>query len=110
MSILTIVSAFVYPRISGYIQMSNEHYRKNQEYMVNKALTQYYALTGRYYIDPLHTPMDGEITNPDDMLDELRNRTGALLKESGANYKYIKKGGEDAPYWYISKVEIQMIP
>jgi prepilin-type N-terminal cleavage/methylation domain-containing protein len=110
MTILTIVSAFVYPKIAGYMQTSNEHYRQNQEYMVNKALVQYYALTGRYYIDASHTAMDSEITNADDMLDELKKKTGAFLKDSGSNYKYIKKGGADAPDWYISKVEVQLIP
>jgi hypothetical protein len=51
--------------------------------------------------------MDTEITDPGDMLDELKKKTGAMLSDSGTNYRYIKRKGDAG---YISKVEVQLMP
>ena len=55
MAILVIIAAITYPRIAGYMEMNREMQRSNHEYMVNKALMQYYALTGGYYKAPYNT-------------------------------------------------------
>jgi prepilin-type N-terminal cleavage/methylation domain-containing protein len=96
MAILTIVSAIAYPRIASYMEMNREEHRKNHEYMVNKALMQYYALTGSYYKAPYRndgTVMDDD--HADQMLEDLRDITGAMINNADDRYKYIKTDGHD---------------
>lgn len=95
MAILTIVSAIAYPRIAGYMEMNREEFRKNHEYMVNKALMQYYALTGSYYKAPykINDTLDPEPAK--DMLKALKEITGAMIENTDDRYQYIKTDGHD---------------
>ena len=97
MAILAILSAFAYPRIAGYMEMNREKHRANHEYMVNKALMQYYALRGSYYKAQYLT---NEIMADDDaraMIDELKRITGAQIEDPVGTYKYKKAEGYDDP-------------
>lgn len=97
MAILAILSAFAYPRIAGYMEMNREKHRANHEYMVNKALMQYYALRGSYYKAQYLT---NEIMSDDDaraMIDELKRITGAQIEDPVGTYKYKKAEGYDDP-------------
>lgn len=97
MAILTIVSAIAYPRIAGYMEENREKHRANHEYMVNKALMQYYALRGSYYKAQYLT---NEIMSDDDaraMIDELKRITGAQIEDPVGTYKYKKAEGYDDP-------------
>lgn len=97
MAILAILSAFAYPRIAGYMEMNREKHRANHEYMVNKALMQYYALRGSYYKAQYLT---NEIMADDDaraMIDELKRITGAQIEDPDGTYKYKKAEGYDDP-------------
>lgn len=95
-AIILILSLAAYPRISGYMESRREQYRQNQEYMVNKALMQYYAMTGRYYSVTVSGcgDIDGdgsdeaqlEATDVETLFSELRNKTGATV--SAGDYEY----------------------
>ncbi len=95
MAILAILSAFAYPRIAGYMEMNREKHRANHEYMVNKALMQYYALTGSYYKAPykINDTLDPEPAK--DMLKALKEITGAMIENTDDRYQYIKTDGHD---------------
>lgn len=97
LAIIAILSLIAYPRISGYMESRQEKYRQNQEYMVNKALMQYYAITGRYYsveIGSERRDIDGDSkyegpldnTTAKALFKELRSRTGATV--SAGEYEY----------------------
>lgn len=105
MALITIVASAAYPRIAGYIRANKETYRANQEYLVNKALIQYYALTGAYYKPADDYLTWDEITDADAMIAELNNRTGALISSHSDEYKYIKAEGSDIS----GKVDIRKI-
>lgn len=110
-AVLTVIISFAVPKITGYIDMNEEKYRKNQEYIVNKALTQYYALTGKYYKSTCAT--GDPIINSDVMLTELNNKTGSLIDNSAGIYQYIKDDGSDDPdpnKRYVSKVKVLLNP
>lgn len=100
MAIIAILGSAVYPRISGYIRANNEKFRTNQEYAVNKALVQYYALTGKY-VTGKYGATEYYITDElsdlhaDAMIDELNKKTGAMLGNASGEYKYIKVDGCD---------------
>lgn len=96
-AIILILSLAAYPGISGYMESRQEKYRQNQEYMVNKALMQYYAMTGRYYSVTVSNgglDIDGdgsneallEETDVEALFRELRNKTGATV--SAGDYEY----------------------
>lgn len=46
--IIGIISSIIYPSLSRAADMSREIERSRHEYVLNKALKQYYALTGKY--------------------------------------------------------------
>lgn len=105
LSIIAVVSAFAYPRITGYMQMRQEQYRENQEYLVNKALMQYYALTGRYYVADC---IDGGIVRaPADMFEELRDKTGAFISDP-AEYQYRNEKEIDGADVIISRIKTEL--
>jgi prepilin-type N-terminal cleavage/methylation domain-containing protein len=96
-AIILILSLAAYPGISGYLESRQEQYRQNQEYVVNKALMQYYAMTGRYYSATVNNgglDIDGdssdeallEDTDVEALFKELRNKTGATV--SAGDYEY----------------------
>ncbi|HEX2947248.1 MAG TPA: type II secretion system protein [Clostridia bacterium] len=97
LAIIVILSLVAYPRLSGYMESRQERYRQNQEYMVNKALMQYYAMTGRYYNAEVST--DRRDIDGDDKIEgllgdaavealfmELGSKTGATV--SAGEYEY----------------------
>jgi prepilin-type N-terminal cleavage/methylation domain-containing protein len=95
MAILVIIAAITYPRIAGYMEMNREMQRSNHEYMVNKALMQYYALTGGYYKAPYNTGDTIPDGDAGEMVSRLAKITGALVEETD-KYVYIKTEGQDA--------------
>lgn len=48
LAIIAIMAATMFPSLQAYRQRGNEQEREHHEYMLNKAVKQYYALTGRY--------------------------------------------------------------
>lgn len=100
MAIIAILGSAVYPRISGYMSANKENFRANQEYAVNKALVQYYALTGKYVTgeyDSTEYFASDELSDlhADAMIEELNKKTGAMLGNAPSEYKYIKVDGSD---------------
>lgn len=96
-AIMLILSLAAYPGISGYLESRREQYRQNQEYIVNKALMQYYAMTGRYCSVTVSNgglDKDGDgsneallkATDVEALFKELRNKTGATIK--AGDYEY----------------------
>lgn len=77
--------------------MKNDMQRENHEYLVNKALMQYYALTGRFYRAPYVT--NESMLEPDAaaMVSELAEKTGALIEDPTGKYEYVKTDGYDDP-------------
>lgn len=112
MAILAILSAFAYPRIAGYMEMNREKHRANHEYMVNKALMQYYALTGRYY---MISDMTGRTMSDDQartMIQDIKSITGALIEDPTGTYEYEISGEEvdpDSDTWIIKSVKVKEI-
>ena len=110
--ILAILSAAAYPRISGYMKLSRDQYRANHEYLVNKALMQYYALTGRYY---MISDMTGRTMSDDQaktMIKDLKAITGALIEDPTGTYVYEISGEEvdpDSDTWIIKSVKVKEI-
>jgi len=74
LAIIGIMATTAYPSLSRAYDMSNENYRAKQEYVVNKALREYYALTGTY-------PKQGE-----DLALDLAEQTGVRLNKAKYNY------------------------
>lgn len=56
LAIISIMAATAYPALKGYRDRGIEQERANQEYVVNKAFKQYYALVGLY---PVARAVDG---------------------------------------------------
>ena len=110
--IIAILYTAAYPRISGYMKMSQERYRTNHEYMVNKALMQYYALTGRYY---MISDMTGRTMSDDQartMIQDIKSITGALIEDPTGTYEYEISGEEvdpDSDTWIIKSVKVKEI-
>jgi len=108
--ILAILYTAAYPRISGYMKISRDQYRANHEYMVNKALMQYYALTGRYY---MISDMTGRTLSDDQartMIQALKSITGALIEDPAGTYEYEISGEEvdpDRDIWTIKSVKVK---
>ncbi len=98
MAILTILASAVYPRISGYAAANRERLRASQEYVVNKALVQYYALTGSYYAQTFTCNVGDIISDADVtvMINELSKRTGSMISNNSGNFSYIKDEGSDS--------------
>lgn len=110
--ILAILSAAAYPRISGYMKLSRDQYRANHEYLVNKALMQYYALTGSHYM--MSGLADTTLTDPQAtaMINDLKNITGALIEDPSGTYEYEISGEEvdpDSDTWIIKSVKVKEI-
>lgn len=108
--ILAILSAAAYPRISGYMKLSRDQYRANHEYLVNKALMQYYALTGSHYM--MSGLADTTLTDPQAtaMINDLKNITGALIEDPTGTYVYEISGEEvdpDRGIWAIKSVKVK---
>lgn len=108
--IIAILYTAAYPRISGYMKMSQERYRTNHEYMVNKALMQYYALTGSHYM--MSGLADTTLTDPQAtaMINDLKNITGALIEDPSGTYEYEISGDNvdtDSGTWTIRSVKVK---
>ncbi|WP_052090770.1 prepilin-type N-terminal cleavage/methylation domain-containing protein [Desulfosporosinus sp. HMP52] len=73
--IIGILASGAYPSLARAKDMSRENDRSRHEYVVNRALKQYYALTGTYLKSPipLHLSM---------LKDELYSQTGVSLNIS----------------------------
>lgn len=78
LAIIGIILAVTYPSLSGAYDMSNENDRAKQEYVVNKALIEYYALTGTY-------PIQSDVN----WTSEFAQQTGvSLMNTTKYNYTY----------------------
>ena len=98
--IIGIIAAIAYPSLSRAYDMSNENDRAKHEYVVNKALKQYYALTGKYPNQEhdsdvatlstaellLLTDRTSSTDTPPGDVNSLFNQTGVALND--AKYKY----------------------
>lgn len=71
-AVIGIIVATAYPSLSGAADLSRENDRARHEYVVNKALKQYYALTGKYPESPI--PLDLS-----SLKNELYEQTGVSL-------------------------------
>lgn len=82
LAIIGIIVAITYPSLSKAYDMSNENERAKQEYVVNKALREYYALTGSYpkQEDNLALALD------------LAQQTGVSLNTTKYTYTYTLTG------------------
>ncbi len=87
LAIIGIIAATAYPSLSKAADMSNETDRAKHEYVVNKALIEYYALTGTY-------PNQGHVNSTPDLTStELSTLAGDLAQQTGVSlnptkYKY----------------------
>ena len=98
--IIGIMAGTAYPKQTTAYEMSKENDRAKHEYVVNKALKQYYALTGKYPnqghdIDDatlstaellLLTDRTSSTDTPPGDVNSLFNQTGVALND--AKYKY----------------------
>ena len=95
LAIISILVATAYPQISGYMKNNREQYKKNQEYIINKTLMQYYAFAGNYCKATCQG--DGSITASDMVMlfDNLREKTGVTIK-GDSDYKYTNTASPDS--------------
>lgn len=98
--IIGILAATAYPSLSGAADMSRENERARHEYVVNKALKQYYALTGKYPLSPI--PLDLP-----SLKGELYKQTGVSLDIS--NYPDTEAKTSTVPYIAPDGVEMYEI-
>ena len=104
LAIIGVLAATAYPRMTGYMETRREQYRQNQEYIVNKTLMQYYALTGSYIKADCGS---GNITDVNSLFNELRNKTGATITNTG-EYEYATGvSGFDVD---IKKITVELLP
>lgn len=73
--IIGIIVSVTYPSLSRAYDTTNENDREKQEYVVNRALKEYYALTGAY-------PSQGSLAS------DLTQETGVILNTSKYQYTY----------------------
>jgi len=93
--IIGIMAATAYPSLSGTVKMSNENDRAKHEYVVNKALKQYYALTGIY-------PKGVDNSDPDNpkpielstLASDLAQQTGVRMNTTKYKYTPVLNGTE----------------
>lgn len=109
--IIAVLYTAAYPRISGYMKMSRDQYRANHEYMVNKALMQYYALTGSYYmVSGLAADMNLTDVQATALINDIKKITGALIEDPSGTYEYEVSGVETDPdrgIWAIKSVKVK---
>ncbi len=107
LAIVSILAAAAYPRVSGYMEHNREQYRKNQEYIVNKTLMQYYAFVGNYC--KADCGSNGSITpdDADNLFDELRKKTGVTIKGAD-DYKYTNASHEGPGLVEVKKIEVEL--
>ena len=104
LAIIGVLAASAYPSMAGYMKTRTEQYRQNQEYIVNKTLMQYYALTGSYIKADCSS---GYITDVNFFFNELRNKTGATITNAG-EYQYASGvSGFDVD---IKKITVELLP
>lgn len=110
LAILAILSAYAYPRIAGYMKENRERYRANHEYMVNKALMQYYAMTGDYFrvSIPAGTAISDEQAAA--MVKKLNEVTGALIEDPTGVYGYeVAEGNKvhGTNTWIVRSIKVK---
>jgi len=76
LAIIGIMAAMTYPNLSRAVDMSNNNDLLQQKYVVNKALIEYYALTGTY------------LSQSGDPISELTNQTGVNFNTEKYQYSY----------------------
>jgi prepilin-type N-terminal cleavage/methylation domain-containing protein len=88
-AVIAIVIGAALPRLSGYMARQNEVNRDKQEYVLNKAIKQYYALTGRYpqYNDYVNS--DG-VFNDKLFAEDIAKKTGAQIDAGSYIITYSK--------------------
>ena len=81
LSIIGILLSATYPSLARYKDISTENDRARHEYVVNKALKQYYALTGKYPNNTLPVDLSA-------LRDDLQKQTGVALDVSRYPHTY----------------------
>ena len=120
LAIIGIIAATTYPSLSRAKDRSNENDRAKQEYVVNKALKQYYALTGKYPNQGHDTSKATLTTNelllltdralptdtPPGDANSLFNQTGVALNATKYifTYKAVTENGQ--PPYTISSLDV----
>lgn len=95
LAIISILFTITYPSLVSTRNDTRETERARQEYVVNKALQQYYALTGGYP-NPGHDSSKRDLS-PDEMtalVDALQNQTGVNMDLSHYKYTYKDTNGD----------------
>lgn len=92
LAIIGIIIAMTYPSLSRTADMANENDRAKQEYVVNKALIEYYALTGTY---PSSTDNNWALAS------DLKSQTGVILNPEKYQYNYTVNGNVVSLHVYM---------
>ncbi len=96
-AVIAIVIGAALPRLSGYRARQLEAGREKQEYVINKAIKQYYALTGAY--PDAENPKyytDGEF---DDVkfAEDIKKKTGAMIDAAAYEITYYETEHDGKP-------------
>ncbi len=91
-AVIAIVIGAALPRLSGYMERQSEVNREKQEYMLNKAIKQYYALTGRYpkYDDYLDSSTSPPVFDDKLFAEDITKKTGAQIDADAYVITYSK--------------------
>lgn len=98
-AVIAIVIGAALPRLSAYSEKQTEANRDNQEYVVNKAIKQYYALTGAYPKYSKYIGSDG-VFNDEKFAADLATKTGAMIDAATYNIVYYEAAHDDKPPHY----------
>lgn len=91
LTIIGILFTITYPSLVSTRNNTRETQRARQEYVANKALQQYYALTGAY---PNSSPTSSTRDPESEELKDLQKQTGANLDLSHYKYTYKDTNGD----------------
>lgn len=110
-AIIGIVLSIAYPSLAKSYDSSKENDRARQEIVVNKALMQHFALTGKYPTQGLHSniydvPKIIPAAEQSTMANELLKQTGVSLNLENYSYTY-GDTDNDGKYEIIS---LQVVP
>ncbi|EGW40346.1 prepilin-type N-terminal cleavage/methylation domain-containing protein [Desulfosporosinus sp. OT] len=92
--IIGLMATVTYPSLSGAAGMSNENDRAKNEYVVNKALREHYALTGIYPNQGVHDSSTPNLTETEliTLASDLVQQTGVSLNTTKYKYTYVLNG------------------
>jgi hypothetical protein len=92
--IIGSIAGVICPSLIKNYNMANENDRANQEYIVNKALKECYALTGTYPNQGVHDSSSPNLTSTElsTLVDDLTQQTGVSLNTTKYKYTYALNG------------------